>query len=113
MSEDRSNIIGDPGLPTLPVQASDPIQLRLQAALSADIPTLYANSFAIVIGTADSTIVLEQNGKPVAVLNLSFTSSKTLAAKLGGVIAHLEENSGRPIMTTDDIEGMFSAERRS
>jgi hypothetical protein len=89
------------------------VRSRVTAALSADVPKLYANAFAIVMGTADSMVVLEQNGKPIAVLNLSFTSAKTLAVKLGNVISNLEENSGRSIMTTDDIEGLFSPGRQS
>jgi hypothetical protein len=111
LSDEEADNMAEPiptGTPAIPASSTEgQVQSRVTNALDADIPKLYANTFAIVMGTADVTIVLEQNGRPIALLNLSFTSSKTLASKLGGVISKLEENSGREIMTTDDIQKMF------
>lgn len=81
----------------------NPHQDRIQRGMTADIPHIYFNGFAVAIGAGDLTMVLERNNVPVATLNLSFTEAKTLAQKLGGLVALLEEKSGNTIMTTDDI----------
>ena len=85
-------------------QKPDLVGARLQAGTSADIPQIYFNGFANGMTSGDVAMVLERNGHPVAVLNLSFTLAKTLSQKLGQMIAALEEQAGRPMLTTDDIE---------
>ncbi|MHC2791932.1 hypothetical protein ACVINZ_000944 [Mesorhizobium jarvisii] len=79
---------------------------RLEAAINANVSHLYANGFAISISPSDVTIVLEQNAVPQATLNMSFTVAKTLAGKLGALVTSLEEATGRPILTTDEIESL-------
>lgn len=54
-------------------------------------------------------VVLERNGHPVAVLNVSYTVAKTLSMLLGDAIARLEKVSGHPIMTTTEIEQFLTA----
>lgn len=71
---------------------------------SPDIPHLYANGFISAIGNGDTLLVLQQTGRPIATLNLSFTVAKTLAQKLGAVIENLEKDSGNNIMTTSDLD---------
>ena len=68
-----------------------------------DIPRLYFNGFSSTLGTGDVVIVLSRNGEPVAILNASYTLAKTLAEKLGGLIAVLESQTGADIMTTDVV----------
>jgi len=77
---------------------------RIAAAVGAPIPHLTANSIAVGLGTGDVVIVMELNGQPVATVNLSFTMTKSMATILGNVIADLEDISGRPIMTTKEVE---------
>jgi hypothetical protein len=86
---------------------------RIAEALKADIPKIYANAFVCAMGVSDVTVILERNGRPEAVLNLSFTSTKTLSVKLAGVVAQLEEKSGQPVMITDDVEKYFAKARET
>ncbi len=81
-------------------------QLRVRDAYKTTEQSIYFNGFVNAIGIGDVTIVLERNGKAVAVLNTSYTVAKTLAEKLGGLIKNLEEASGKEIMTTDNV-GVF------
>ena len=71
------------------------------AVQNVQVPKIYANGFANAVGQGDTITVLQQNGVPVAVLNLSFTVAKTLAEKLGEVIMKLEKDTDNTIMTTD------------
>ena len=80
------------------------IKERINAAIQSDIPNINFNSIVTSVGTADVTVVLERNGRPVAVLNASYTAAKTLSVMLGNAIAQLEEVSGHPIMTTTEVE---------
>ncbi len=83
---------------------TDPSE-RMKAALEApDVPHIYFNGFVNALGTGDIIVVLEQNNKPVAKLNMSYTVAKTFAAKLGATVAQLEEATNRRMLTTDEIE---------
>lgn len=73
------------------------------AVNTPDIPHLYANGFINAMGNGDTVLILQQNGKPIATLNLSFTLTKTLAQKLEQIIGKLEKDTKNIIMTTDDI----------
>lgn len=73
------------------------------AVNSPDLPHLYANGFISALGNGDTLLILQQSGRPIATLNLSFTLAKTLVQKLGGIIEGLEADSGNTIMTTDDM----------
>lgn len=77
---------------------------RIKNATNLDIPNIYFNGFVVSTGLGDFLISLEKNGKPVAILNASYTVSKTLIEKLGGVLNTLEEKTKNKIMTIDDIE---------
>ena len=82
----------------------DPFLQRVEKALaSPEIPTVYFNGFLNTLGSGDILIVLERNGRPVANLHTSYTVAKTLAMKLGQMIAELEAKTGNTIMTTDDV----------
>lgn len=90
----------------------DEINKRLTDAINLDdIPNIYFNGFTNTIGLGDIVISIERNGKPVAVLNASYTVAKTLALKLNGLIQNLENTTGNKIMTTDDVEQKFKAQR--
>jgi len=85
------------------------IEERIEAGINEDIPNIYFNGFANTVGSGDVLIVLENNGKPVAVLNTSFTVAKTLVAKLNATLQHLETATKNKIMTTDDVQGALSS----
>ena len=79
----------------------------LQKAVESDVPRIYANGFGIGVGNADVVVVLQLNGVPVSVLNLSYTLAKTLAQKLGTVISEFEQNAAQNLLTTDRIDELM------
>lgn len=78
----------------------------LKVISSPQIVKLYANGFSIVMSNSDVSILLTHNNAPAAVLNLSYTTAKSLFEKVSESIKVLEKKSGQPIMTSDDI-GQF------
>ena len=85
------------------------LEVRLDVGLSeilkSDVvPHLYANSFAIMHTNADVIVLLQQNGRPVGTLNLSFTLAKTLVGKLGKTISDLEASVEHSFPVTEDID---------
>ncbi|MFZ2030083.1 MAG: hypothetical protein WAU68_07240 [Vitreimonas sp.] len=82
----------------------------LKHAIEAGVPQIYFNGFASGLGNGDVSCVLQRNGEPAAIINMSFTLAKTLAVSLGAIISHIEERAGRDIMTTQDIDGFFSSQ---
>lgn len=72
--------------------------------VNADVPAFYFNGFQNAAGTSDITSVLQLNGKPVCLLNMSFTTAKTMSVLLGQLIAAIETATGQEIMTTQRVE---------
>ena len=66
-------------------------------------PSIYCNGFELALSAGDIAITIAQNNRKVAVLNLSFTTAKTLASNLTTAIKHLEEKSGREIMDYEAV----------
>lgn len=80
---------------------------RTQAAQAPEVPSLYANSFLNVHTGSDVAVIFEKNSKPIAVMNLSYTTAKSLVVYLGQMISDIEQRSGRDIMTSDDVNRAF------
>ena len=76
---------------------------RVKRAHKADVPRIYFNGFINGLGTGDVVCVLERNGQPTGIINMSYTLAKTLSVSLAQLIATLEENSGQPILTTHEV----------
>ena len=88
---------------------ADDFEKVMQAALEDDnIPTFYFNGFINSIGTGDVLIILRRHDKSIAKLHASYTVAKTLAEKLGALIARLEADTGNTIMTTDVVNEALS-----
>jgi hypothetical protein len=79
-------------------------QDRLARAIDAGVPEIYFNGFVISISGSDVMTGLERNGKPVVILNMSYTIAKTLAISLGQIISQFEEGVERNMLTTHDVE---------
>ncbi|WP_372906742.1 hypothetical protein [Rhodohalobacter sp.] len=85
------------------------IQTLAKYALESDeVPKIYANGFAQFFNNADVGIILQLNGKPNAVINMSYTLAKTLHDRLGKQIKDLEKDSGHDIMTTEFVDRIKS-----
>jgi hypothetical protein len=81
--------------------------LRFDAAKAANVPEIYINGFVHGLGAGDVYTVIERNGSPVAILNMSYTVAKTFSVALGAIVARLESRSGRDMLTTQEIEEIF------
>lgn len=78
---------------------------RVKNALSSgQVPSLYANGFIIFIGNADVGLILQTNGKEVCIVNMSYTTAKSIVEKLGTTVRDFEEKTGNTIMTIDFIQ---------
>ena len=74
----------------------------------ADLPHFYANSFIFGLSNADFNMTLLRNGRPQAVVNMSYTTLKTVALTFNQAIAQLEAATGREIMTVDVVAEALS-----
>jgi hypothetical protein len=81
---------------------------RAQRAFDANVPQLYFNGFTNSATQADVFTVLERNGQPVAILNMSYTVAKTFAVSMNRIIAQFEEATGRSMLTTHEAEKALS-----
>lgn len=88
----------------------DPVVVKelLESSNAPDLPHFYFNGFGMVQGVGDVTVILKLNNKNVAAINCSFTLSKTLSTYLGDAIKTLENKTGKPIFTTDEITRLFA-----
>lgn len=94
----------DPDQSNAPNQAPALNQLINLALESDSIPKIYCNGFTNAVGNSDVMLVLQQNGKPAGVVNISFTIAKTLSQSLKEIIDSIEEKSNQTIMTTHEVE---------
>jgi hypothetical protein len=78
--------------------------VQIQTAFASDnVPKIYANGFISARTNSDVFVVLQLNGQPISVLNLSYSSAKTLAQDLQKAIQDLENEMGRQILTIHEI----------
>lgn len=76
---------------------------------SENLKSIYANGFGISLGNCDITVVIQNNGKNLFLLNMSYTVAKTLAQELAKAITTLESATGKPIMTAIEIASLLQA----
>ena len=69
-----------------------------------NVPKIYVNAFLSGYNNTDFTLLLQSNGKPAAILNLSYPLAKTLAQSILGTISGLENLSGQKFLTMEDME---------
>lgn len=84
--------------------------LIINAVKNPEIPKTYANGFSCALGIGDVSVMLQRNGEPIEVLNLSYTVAKTLSIKLQDLISYLENKSKNTIMSTDEIEKIVKSD---
>ena|SRR3989339_213457 len=81
------------------------MQKTIQEAIASEqAVNLYGNGFICINSNADILIIMQKNQKPVAVINLSYTTAKTLSEKLGQMVRDFEKKTGNTIMTIDVID---------
>ncbi len=89
-------------------QEQDPLDEQEAVLASQDIPQIYVNGFTNWIGNTDISTVLERNGSPVAVLNMSYTTAKSLAQKLSQLIVNFETVAQHTLMTTEVVDSALA-----
>ncbi len=88
-----------------PEQEVEAVVKRMEAIFqNPNITKVYANSFKTGYSISDVYVILERNGQPDAVLNMSYTCAKSLQLSLGRVIAELEHQTKHSIMVIGDIK---------
>ena len=68
---------------------------------------LYANNFATGYSAADIYIIGQVNGAPTFVLNLSFTSAKSLSKMLADTVENFEKTAEFEIHPVEEIAEKF------
>jgi hypothetical protein len=86
------------------VEISDADAKMFALALASPLPRVYLNGFALAQSLADVTLLAQTNGNPSAVLNMSFTTAKSLAIELDKMIKNFEELTGHTLLTIEDIK---------
>ncbi len=87
------------------------IQTLMDKAMKDEnTPKLYGNNFFIALGTGDVSLLLRNSNKDIAIINLSYTTAKSLSLKLQDIISFLENKSKTKIMTSTEIENMMKKE---
>ena len=79
------------------------LQQIVEAAF-AEAPTLYANGFVNGLGLTDAYIVLQTNGRSVAVVNLSLAAAKTLGQSLLEMVDSFERETGNKVSTINQLQ---------
>jgi hypothetical protein len=92
---------------TAPSNHSNPdINEQLRTIVSTafvEAPSLYTNGFVNGLGQVDAYLVLQANGRSVAVINMPLPVAKSLGQSLLAMIAALEEQTGETIRTLDEL----------
>ena len=99
-AEDRKNAKPDAAVAVTAFAMADPSTARL-----------YANGFTLGLTNADAYIVLQQFGRPIAVVNMSYTLLKTLSEKLQTMVADWEAKTGETLQTTDSIDQAYETKK--
>jgi len=96
--------------PERPISGLPP---EARALIDPAVPKIYANGFSLGMTNADTQIVLLLFGRPVAVINLSYTLVKTLLEKLQVLVKSWEDKTGQQLQTTDAIDKAFAKDTQT
>lgn len=96
------------------MKEGEALQAGVKEALGdKELPRIYFNGFSITISAGDVLIILKRNDRPIAILNTSHILAKTVATKMGNVVALFEQKTGSTIMTTDDVQESLTKEQET
>jgi hypothetical protein len=69
-----------------------------------DVPKLYMNGFVVGKSLSDMFIIAQTASKPLAMIQMSFTTAKTLAEDLSNLIQEFENQTGQKLLSMRDIQ---------
>lgn len=78
------------------------LQQIVEAAF-ASAPILYANGFVNGLGVTDAYVVLQANGRSVAVANMPLAVAKALGEGLLEMVRSYEAETGRQVPSLDEL----------
>lgn len=84
-----------------------------QAVASEELLNIYGNGFICYNSTADIVIILQKNQKAVSLINLSYTTAKTLSEKLAQIIRDFEKTTGNTIMTINVVDAKMKEQSKN
>jgi hypothetical protein len=105
--EYKSPVPNEPPKP--PIFVPPPVPAQFAALLGAPIPNIYANGFQLGFTNADTQLLLLLSGRPVAIVNFSYTLAKSISEKLGILVDEWEKKTGHTLQTTESIDKAFAA----
>ena len=79
------------------------------ALMNDNVPKVHSNSFTCALGSGDVAILFKNGSKEEAVLNLSYSSAKTLSQNPQELIGYLEATSRNEIMTNHQTNQFLSS----
>jgi hypothetical protein len=94
--------------PKPPIFAPPPVPAQIAALLGSQIPNIYANGFQLGFTNADTQLLLILSGRPVAVVNFSYTLAKSISEKLAKLVDEWEKKTGHALQTTDSLDKAFA-----
>ncbi len=81
---------------------------ELEAAVEdQSIPRYYMNGLMVARSVSDVFVVMTRMGTPIGIVNMSFTTAKTLVQSLNSVLQELERKTGHEILTMEEIGKKF------
>ncbi|HEY3062574.1 MAG TPA: hypothetical protein VGL99_26680 [Chloroflexota bacterium] len=78
---------------------------EIVASAFAEAPLLYANGFVNGLNVADSYLVLQTNGRSVAVVSLPLSVAKSLGQSLLDMVTAFEKQTNETVPTLDQLRG--------
>lgn len=97
--------------PKPPTPAPRPLPAQFVTLPGLPITNIYANGFSLGFTNADTQLVLLLSGRPVAIVNFSYTLAKSISEKLGKLMEEWEKRTGHTLQTTDSIDKAFAVVR--
>jgi len=82
----------------------------IERALESGVPEIYVNGFANGLSHADVVTAFMRNGRPAALINMSYTTAKTYSIMLAQLISQFEEKTDRSMLTSMDVDRLFEAD---
>jgi hypothetical protein len=86
------------------IMADAPQMYPVSFPFMQQTPSIYFNGFSLQLSNSDVSAVLIEDGRPLAKLNLSFTTAKTLLSSLGELIEKLETVTNHNVMVAGEVE---------
>lgn len=75
--------------------------------INIPIQTFYANGMKVGLSLTDVVITFSLNGQPIQIMNLSYSTAKTLAENLNIVLNDLEQRTKTKVLSMKDVNDVL------